>query len=124
MRSGTKSLRLPDGGRIEQSFDVQGMYEPVLSFYARTDMGSAGDHLVVGRTQPNPTPLLTLTKSNGGWTHYYVELGVGEVYTGPLGIFFQAAQAGSNPMQVYLDEVSVGKSPGGPNKMYLPMIIK
>jgi hypothetical protein len=124
VRSGTKSLRLPDGSRIEQSFNVQGMYKPVLSFYARTNMGSAGDHLIVGRTQPDLSPLLTLTESNGGWTHYYVELGVGEVYTGPLGIFFQATQAGSNPMEVYLDEVSVGKSPGGPYKTYLPIILK
>jgi hypothetical protein len=89
-------------------------------------MGNEGDRLIVGRYNPAPptyTPLLTLT-ADSAWTHHWVLLDESESYSGPLGIYLQAEQAGSSPMQVHLDEVNVGKSPGGPNRVYLPIISK
>ncbi len=123
VRSGQSSLRLADGttgspgSRIEQSFSVTGMYKPVLSFYAKLPQLSSGAHLLVGRD----SPLLTISSPYPDWTHFYVPLDVDEIYTGTLTVFFQASS--SSAMQVYIDEVSVGRSPGGPIKTYCPIIL-
>ena len=128
VRSGQKSLKLCDGAvgsspsRVEQSFSVTGMYEPVLSFYAKVPQLSSGAHLLVGRSAPNSAPLLIIDSVHSEWTHFYVPLDVDEVHTGSLGIFFQASA--TSTMEVYLDEVSVGRSPGGPIKSYCPVMLK
>lgn len=124
VRSGAKSLELCNAAtvnqsRVEQSFSVTGMYKPVLSFYAKIPQGGP---LSVGRTEPDPVALPPITGAYPDWTHFHIPLDVGEVYTGTLGISFEAS-ASSN-MQVYIDEVSVGRSPGGPNKTYCPVIFK
>lgn len=113
LRSGAQSLRLPVGASVEQTFTVSDMYKPLLSFYAQTDGGT----LTV--TSGGET-LLTVTDS-AGWTHYWAPFEIAsQVYTGQLDVRF-ACQGGGD---VYLDEVSVGKSPGGPIETSAPYVVK
>lgn len=124
VRSGQNSLRLVDGttgspgSRIEQSFSVAGMYKPVLSFYIKAPQLGNGAHLLVGRS----SPLLTIASPYPEWSHFYVPLDLAQIYTGTIQVFFQASS--SSTMKVYIDEVSVGRSPGGPIKTYCPIVLR
>ena len=130
VRSGARSLQLRDAtaagqSRIQQSVTVAGMYQPRLSFYATIPQIGSSDHVLIVRSVPEPsTILLTLTGSYPDWTHFSVPLGVGDDYTGALVVFFQAEQAVTSAMQVYLDEIGIGHTLGGPNKTYAPVVFQ
>jgi hypothetical protein len=127
-RGGGATLALRRGAAIagqsevRQTINLSDVWSPILSFYASMPVVNPGDSLVVGTFAGTTyTPLATLTGAPG-WQHYHVHLAGNQSFTGPLGIFFRATQATATPMQAYLDEVSVGKGPGGPLKSFLPLI--
>ena len=130
VRSGSRSLQLRDSAaagqsHIQQSVTVDGMYQPRLSFYAKIPQIGSGDHVLVVRSAPGPTTvLLTLDEPYPDWALFSVPLGVEEEYSGPLEVFFQAEQAGTDTMQVYLDEVGIGHTLGGPIKNCAPAVFK
>lgn len=61
-----------------------------------------------------------------GWQHQWYSLGVGEAYfTGTVTIQFEVWNDGDeSPTTVYLDEVSLGRTPGGPFRFYMPLVGK
>jgi hypothetical protein len=61
-----------------------------------------------------------------GWQHQWYSLGPTEAaFTGTVTIMFRLQKAGdSSLVSLYLDEVSLGSTPGGPRKGYLPLVLK
>jgi hypothetical protein len=59
------------------------------------------------------------------WQHVSLGAGSEEYLTGTAVIEFQVWNDGdASATTVYLDEVSLGKTPGGPHKSYLPAILR
>jgi hypothetical protein len=61
-----------------------------------------------------------------GWQHAWYSLGVGDAYfTGTVTIQLEVWNDGDgSPTAVFLDEVSLGRTPGGPFRTYLPLVGK
>jgi hypothetical protein len=98
------------------------MYMPTLSFWYRAPAtGSEGDDsFEVGIYHGDPWAyhaLLTVDPSQQ-WTHAWVDV---SPYTGTAWISFSYHRDGSQDFTVYLDEVSLGRASGGPNRAYLPL---
>ncbi len=138
-RSGTYSLRIFGSGGLSQTGSVSNMYRPVLSFWHKVDGGDGDDRLTVQIAGQNTlrtieprtlllpiTPPLTITQPSGGWRHLSLPLVLSgtEVYSGDLSVSFIVTQVGPMTTTFYLDEVSFGGSLGGPNKIYLPLVLK
>jgi hypothetical protein len=125
-RSGAASLRLTNNVTLSQSGLSSGSYQPVLSFWYKIE-GSDGDDSLAAELldAASLTPVNRVTfSSNTDWRQAYLPLALTEVYTGPLGVRFSLAQTGPTQATVYLDEVSLGASWGGPIKAYLPVIVR
>jgi hypothetical protein len=62
----------------------------------------------------------------GGWHHQWYPVGPPEAYlTATVTIEFQVWRSSDEGlMAVYLDETSLGATPGGPNKVYVPLVAK
>jgi hypothetical protein len=127
LRSGDYSLAMSGDAGITQTHPVSGMHEPTLSFWYKVVTSETGgdDSFKACLYQNDPTDcaatFAVTPTADVDWTHQWLVLGLGEVYTGPLGISFNLDQDGSEPTTVYLDEVSLGK---GPYKVYLPLMVK
>lgn len=125
-RSGNFSLRLTDTVVLSQTGVLSAGYQPVLSFWYKIE-GSDGNDLfsaqILGTDELNFSNTFTTT-SNGGWQHAWLPLNLTEVYTGPIGVRFSLSQSGPPQATLYLDEVSLGGSWGGPQAIYLPAIFK
>jgi len=123
-RSGSASLHLTGTVTLSQSGSVANSYQPVLSFWYKM-AGSDGDDVftaeLLGMDGLTPVNGFT-TSTNGGWQQAWLPLNLTEVYTGPIGVRFSLVQGGSPQTSVYLDEVSLGGSWGGPLRIYLPII--
>ncbi len=124
--SGSASLRLSGTTTLSQTGSVANSYEPVLSFWHKME-GSDGDDIftaeLLGTDSLTPTSSFTIS-TNGSWQHASLPLNLTEVYTGPIGVRFNLVQNGATQATVYLDEVSLGASWGGPLKTYLPVILQ
>ena len=61
-----------------------------------------------------------------GWQHAWYSLGAGDAYfTGTVTIQLEVWNDGDgSPTTVFLDEVSLGRTPGGPFRTYLPLVGK
>jgi hypothetical protein len=61
-----------------------------------------------------------------GWQHEWYRFGPLEMgFTGTVTIQFQLRKASDGSLtSLYLDEVSLGSTPGGPHKSYLPLVLK
>ena len=59
-----------------------------------------------------------------GWQHQWYSLGAGDAYfTGTVTIQLEVWNDGDgSPTTVYVDEVSLGRTPGGPFRTYLPIV--
>ncbi|MCL4300075.1 MAG: hypothetical protein KJ077_30355 [Anaerolineae bacterium] len=125
-RSGSASLRLTDTTSISQSGLISNSYQPVLSFWYKIEGGDGNDtftaHLF-GSDGVTPANSFS-TAANGDWQQAWLPLNLAEVYTGPASVQFSLTQGGGSQAAVYLDEVSLGGSWGGPNEVYLPIIVK
>jgi len=98
------------------------MYMPTLSFWYRCPTTGAGgdDSFEVGIYHGDPWtyyPLSTLDPSEA-WTHAWLDV---SPYTGTAWVSFSYHREGTQDFTVYLDEVSLGRASGGPNKGYLPL---
>jgi len=127
LRSGDYSLAMSGTSGITQTHSVSGMHEPTLSFWYTivTSETFGNDSFKACLYQNDPSDcaatFAVTPTADVDWTHQWLGLGLDEVYTGPVGIYFNLEQDGSEPTTVYLDEVSLGK---GPYKVYLPLTIK
>jgi len=126
-RSGGSSLQLGGSATLSQTAAVAGMYRPVLSFWYKLT-GDGGDTFSAYIT-PSGGGVWSLADSSftapGGWQFVSLPLNYTEVYTGPVWVSFNLTQTGGlSDTVVYLDEVSLGKSWGGPIKTFLPLVIR
>jgi hypothetical protein len=98
------------------------MYMPTLSFWYRAPTtGTEGDDsFEVGIYHGDPWTYhdLSTVAPSESWTHAWVDV---SPYTGTVWISFSYQRQGSQDFTVYLDEVSLGRASGGPNKAYLPL---
>lgn len=145
-RAGAASLCLTENSTLTATAIVTDMYRPTLSFWARVK-GDGDDSLSALIFAPDgfsQTIPVTLTQ-NSDWQHIVLPLnmsgaptsgggnfdgGTGtfflprdEVYSGGLGVKFTAVQ-NATPTQFCLDEVSAGGAWGGPEKVFLPLIMR
>jgi hypothetical protein len=133
---------------LSQTVAVTGAWEPVLSFWYRpvsTDTGdlfnvlmtvvtqtisatqSADGRLPVTVTVPvTTTRIYTPTLALGDWQHLWYHAGLPDAaLTGTVTVRFQMRQDGDGEATtVYLDEVSLGSTPGGPQRVYLPLLLR
>jgi hypothetical protein len=72
------------------------------------------------------TYLFTPSLAAGGWQHQWYRVGPAEAYlTATVTVQFQAWHADDDGTgAVYVDEVSLGPTPGGPHKAYLPLVLR
>jgi len=100
------------------------MYAPTLSFWYRTPGANGDDSFEVGIYHGDPWTYhaLSSVEANDEWTHAWLDL---SPYTGTASISFVYQHGeGTEDFTVYLDEVSLGKASGGPNKCYLPLAVR
>lgn len=126
-RSGGGSMALTGNGSASQITSVTNMYRPVLSFWYK--LAGDGNDTFSAYITPSGGGVWSLNSSSfttpGDWQFVSLPLNQSEVYTGPILVSFDLTQSGGlSDTVVYVDEVSVGKSWGGPNKSYLPVVLK
>jgi len=127
LHSGDYSLAMSSNLGITQTQPVSGMHEPTLSFWYTivTSETVGNDSFKACLYQNDPSDcaatFAVTPTADVDWTHQWLALGLDEVYTGPVGIYFNLEQDGSEPTTIYLDEVSLGQ---GPYKIYLPLTVK
>lgn len=102
------------------------MYMPTLSFWYRTPLeqgADGGDVFKVGIYHGDlPTyVLLSAIPPTEQWTHAWFDV---PSYTGSAHVSFNYHREDTQDLIVYLDEVSLGRMSGGPNKAYLPLILR
>lgn len=118
---------------VSQTVVLTDAWEPVLSFWYRPATPATADLLnvvlsVVTRTVTTPpvTTTLILTPPLGvtGWRHLWTPVGPAErSLTATVTVrFWLNGDVGDGAAVVYLDEVSLGGTPGGPYKIYLPLV--
>jgi hypothetical protein len=98
------------------------MFMPTLSFWYRCPTTGTGgdDSFEVGIYDGDPWtyhPLSTVDPSEA-WTHAWLDV---SAYTGTAWISFSYHREGVQDFTAFLDEVSLGRASGGPNKGYLPL---
>jgi hypothetical protein len=125
-RSGDASLAISSSAGLTQTAVVSGLFEPVLSFWYRVASGDGDDTFsaeILGTNALTATNAFS-TSTSGDWQHAWLPLDLTEIYTGSIGVRFNLKQTGPTPSTVYLDEVSLGSSWGGPDRNWLPAIFK
>jgi hypothetical protein len=72
------------------------------------------------------THVFTPDLGTGGWQHQWYRVGRPETYvTGTVTIQFEVWRGDEDEWTaVYVDEVSLGGTPGGPHKAYLPLVLR
>jgi hypothetical protein len=117
---------------VSQTVSLTNSWEPVLSFWYNVAAAGAQDVLRVvlsvepqeGGTTPalNATQVFTPSLGVAGWRHQWYYAGPRESYlTGTVTVRLEVTHAGVEETAVYLDEVSLGATPGGPFKICLPL---
>lgn len=110
--SGDGSLALGSGGSAAQTGVAAAMDRPILSFWHK----SAGDGSLTVEFSSESAPIQTETvDSTGSWQHVVIDSGLGDSYSGALGVQFNHT-AGAD---VFIDEVTITS---GPLKTFLPLI--
>ena len=141
-RSGSYSLDIFGNGSLSQTSVVSGMYQPILSFWYRHGAGDEAQLMValfgeapsqtaqLSRFQSlQPGTVITLTQPTDGWQPVSLPLPMTntDVYSGQLTVAFKVTQDGPAALpgtHIYLDEISVGSAWGGPNKVYMPVVLR
>jgi hypothetical protein len=117
-----------------QTVALANSWEPALSFLYWPMEVDQGDAMSVELTltqeisltsQVTTTWMVTPSLDVDGWTHFWTYVGPAESpITGTLSMRFRVYDDGGSATVVYLDEVSVGATPGGPYRAYLPIAFK
>lgn len=111
---------------LEQTVSLAQSWNPNLSFWYRPETDDGDDVFSVTLTVNGEDLTFSPSLDGDGWQHQWYSLGVGEDYfTGPVTVRFELWNDGDeSDTTVYLDEVSLGRTPGGPFKFYFPIIRK
>ena len=116
---------------VEQTVALARSWNPNLSFWYLADSTDSDDAFdvvltVVPETAAPLSYAFTPTLDVQGWQHQWYSLGVDDAYfTGTVTISFEVQNDGDEfPTTVFLDEVSVGSTPGGPYRAYFPLVGK
>jgi hypothetical protein len=131
---------------VTQTVVLTAAWEPALSFWYRSEAGdgdgapSTGSAAVFNVTLSvtartiSPTLPVTTTRvytpdlDASGWQHRWYYPGPREAAltgTVTIGFHLRDPAPGDGPMTtVYLDEISLGATPGGPHRVYLPLTLK
>ena len=123
---------------VTQTAIITDSWEPVLSFWynpVETDTDDRFNVVVTMVTEADGasapvtvTHILTPSLDVPGWAHLAHRLGPPDVaFSGRATLTFQLwHSAGGNPAEISLslDEVSLGRTMGGPRKAYLPVVWK
>lgn len=121
---------------VTQSVVMTDAWEPVLSFWYRPVSTDPDDLFNVvltvvtestsGTLPVSTTHVFTPPLDTGGWRHLWYYPGLPHAaLTGTVSIRFQVWQDGDDAATaVFLDEVSLGATPGGPWGIYLPLVLK
>jgi hypothetical protein len=111
---------------LPESTDSDDSFEVTLTVVADA-AGSSRSSSAASESVADPLSIaLSPSLDAGGWQHQWYSLGVGDAYfTGTVTIRFEVWNDGDeSPTTVYLDEASVGRTPGGPFRAYFPLINK
>jgi hypothetical protein len=123
---------------LSQTVEISGAWEPALSlWYQPEKMGKETEFDVLltvtspsaATTQSSPvttTQQLCLPPLDGtGWQHFWCYPGPRDApLTGTVTIEFRLRDEEEGTAYVLLDEVSLGGTPGGPFKTFLPLVAK
>ncbi len=119
---------------VSQTLTLSSAWEPTLSFLyqpAETDVGDLFTAELTLVQDITPTQAVTTTWTVipsldvDGWTHFWTPVGPADTYvSGTLSVQFRVYDDGGEETVVHLDEVSVGATPGGPYRVYLPATSK
>jgi len=111
---------------VEQTVSLTHSWNPNLSFWYLPQSSDGDDVFTVTLTVAGESQTFPVSLDGDGWQHQWFSLGVGEEYfTGTVTIRFEVENDGDeSATAVYLDEVSLGRTPGGPFKFYFPIIGK
>ena len=122
-----------------QSVTLANSWQPALSFWYRaeppqdgsTDSAVFNVELKVVTETTSPTLPVTTTLiftpdlGVGGWQHQWYPVAHGAALSGTIAIRFRLhGQAGAQAPTLYLDEVSLGRTPGGAHAIHLPMVLR
>jgi len=114
---------------VEQTVELARSWSPNLSFWYLPESTDSGDLFEVTLTVLPDTAArqsLSFTRllDAEGWQHQWYSLGVeGAYFTGTVTITLTLKNDGDeSPTTVYVDEVSLGRTPGGPFRAYLPLV--
>jgi hypothetical protein len=127
---------------LSQTVELEGAWEPALSFwYWPENLGEDSQFDVVLTVVSPDLPastLLTATQpvtttqrvcapplGEARWQHFWCYPGPrDEALTGTVTVAFRLAGERQDSARVLLDEVSLGATPGGPFKAFLPLALK
>jgi hypothetical protein len=132
VHTGEKSLALgagPDQAAVvgvRQEVDLDHSWEPSLSFWYRSEGGDPDDEFRVlvtlpgGETRTYRPPL-----GQDGWQQWTIRPLPEAYFTGAVTLGLEVENDGdATPLTVYVDEVSWGRTPGGPFRFYFPAIYR
>jgi hypothetical protein len=132
---GAAALADPAGGPfssgIAQSVILEPTWEPALSFWYNAAGAQHDDLFRVTYSLVDPTLPLTFTwvvtpaLAAPGWVHVTLPAGPPDRYaqgTATVRLQFWHEFGGRSPAALYLDEISLGATPGGPYRAHLPLI--
>ena len=123
---GAAMLGGPGTVGVEQTVSLTHSWNPNLSFWYLPQSSGGDDVFTVTLNVAGESQTIPVSLDGDGWQRQWYSLGVGEDYfTGPVTVRFELSSDGEEPATaVYLDEVSLGRTPGGPFKFYFPIIRK
>ncbi len=115
---------------------TEGVFNVVLTVVTETTMVS-GTASLLQATAPLTAPITTTRRVTttyvltpllavSGWEHVWAPLGPPKVaLTATTTVHFLAWTEGvTDVVRVYVDEVSLGSTPGGPHEVYLPLVMR
>jgi hypothetical protein len=110
-----------------ESSDTSGdRFNVILKVTRQTSISASPGELEEASPLAVTTRVYTPSLEAEGWQHLWFQPGsVDEYLDGTVEVRFQVSSDGDGAeTKVYLDEVSLGKTPGGPFKSYLPIVRK
>ena len=112
-----------------------GAWEPALAFWYRPEAAGDGDALevvvavtgdraITGTLPVTTTEVLTPSLAGDGWQFFSWQPGPPDAFlAGTVTVEFRLLEDGRDPVAtVYLDEVRLAPTPGGPFGAYLPLV--
>jgi hypothetical protein len=144
VHSGTGAVALggSTSNSLSQTVQLQGAWEPALSFWYRPEgLGDDASFDVVltvvspdlsATTPDTETPTALSTQAvclppldAGDWQHFWCYPGPRDApLTATVTVEFRLAGEAEDSAVVVLDEVSLGATPGGPFKAFLPLVAR